>query len=123
MTGELWVNFSPNDLTDFTIENTLTVLVELGIEPAEFTATVGMDIFANITQDDAVATDSSSEDESYNGQTGSVGGLMSSKMTQGLQLCYRCFTAAGDCCESKADKCSSDTLTQNVTSAESLQGL
>ena len=46
---------------------------------------------------------------------------MSSKMTQDLQLCYRCFTAASDCCESEADECSSDTLTRNIASSESLQ--
>ena len=109
------VNFTAHDY-ELPIENVLSVLEDLGIEPAEV---IWQDIFANVSQGDVVDSDSSSEDEGYDVHVGSIGGLNSSKMAQvGIEMCYQCFGATCECCD--ASECVSDAPMHDVASIESL---
>ena len=112
------MNFAEHDY-ELKIENVLSVLEDLGIEPAEFTAVIGQDIFADVSQGDVVDSDSSSEDEGWNVHVGSIGGLNSLKNAQvGIELCYQCFGATCECCDTS--ECASDAPTHDVASIESL---
>ena len=76
------VNFGTYNY-ESTVENVVSILEDLGIEPCEFTEVIGHDIFSDVFQDEVGDYDSSdSEDDGSDVHVGSIGGMNTSKIAQ-----------------------------------------
>ena len=55
------INLTADDLSEYSVENTLKVFEELKIDPRDFNEVLGCDVFANVIQDQGDVNDNDSD--------------------------------------------------------------
>ena len=114
------VNFASHHDAN-TVENVMSVLEDLIIEPLEFTEVLGQNIFDNLGDTvDGYSSDSDSDSESiWDDHSYGIGGLNSSKIAQvGIDLCRGCLGIVCSCCS--GDEHTLGTQVDETGSNESL---
>ena len=93
-------------LSEYSVENTSRVLEDLNIDPQNFSAALGRDIFSQVDEcqdhgGDSTSDSSDTSDTSHAEQRGKLGGICPSKMDLcvGIALCRECFSVnfEGEC--------------------------
>jgi len=86
------------DLSEYSVMNTLNILEELNIDPQELSKALGRDVF-NCDVGEADSSDSSSDDSDDDaGGAGAVGGIVTSRLScTHLNLCSICLDACPGC--------------------------